>query len=305
MIRARLTYWSFRFVILLARPFPLRTGYAVATVVAMICYRFFGRQRRCLRANVAQVLGTNDPARVEPVAREAFRNFGRYVIDFIHFPVTTVEEVRQRLVFDLWDQLNAAYHAGKGVVIITLHFGNWDMGAASLAAFDYTTNALADTFGYPPMNELIVGSRAKLGMRIIPRERLGSQPLRVLHRGEILAVLIDVGTVDRKETVEYFGAPVQVSSGPARLARAAGACIIPAVVLREPARPEAVHPLFGPTIWPDPALDEERDVHRMTQATMTSLEELVRPHPEQWFIFHDLWQQGCAEQDTNPLLATR
>lgn len=302
MIRARLTYWAFRFVILLARPFPLRVGYAVAAAVAGICYHFFGRQRRCLNANLAMVLGTSDPARVDRVARQAFANFGRYVIDFIHFPVTTPDEVRRRLIFESWDQLNEAYDSKRGIIIITLHFGNWDMGAASLAAYGYKTSAPADTFAYPPMNNLIVGSREKLGMHVLPRERLGSQPLRILRRGEILALLIDVGTVAQKVEVEFFGAPVRVASGPARLARQAGACILPAIVLREPSAPEKVHPMFGPTLWPDPALSEEEDVRRLTQATMTALQELIRPYPEQWFIFHDLWGQGCAEEDRNPLV---
>lgn len=302
MIRARLTYWAFRAVILVMRPIPLRVGYAIAAAVAGICYHFFGRQRRCLNANLAKVLGTNDRAAVDGVARRAFGNFGRYVIDFIHFPVTTPEEVRRRLIFDQWDQLNEAYHAKRGIVIITLHFGNWDMGAASLATFGYTTSAPADTFAYPPMNRLIVDSREKLGMHVLPRERLGSQPMRILRRGEILALLIDVGTVAQKLEVDFFGAPVRVASGPARLARQAGACILPAIVLREPGRPEMVHPMFGPTLWPDPALDEDTDVQRLTQATMTALQELIRPYPDQWFIFHDLWGQGCAGDDRNPLV---
>ena len=65
----------------------------------------------------------------------AFRSFAKFVVDFIHFPVITREEVRRRLVFSDWTELDEAADSGRGVLIVTMHFGSWDLGAASLALF--------------------------------------------------------------------------------------------------------------------------------------------------------------------------
>jgi lauroyl/myristoyl acyltransferase len=110
-----LAYWLFRLTILLMRPFPLRAGYKIASFGASICYYFFRRQRRALNENLARVLNSDDKAYVDSVARQTFRNFGRYVVDFIHFPVITREEIRQRLAFDQWDDLEqlATLRAGS------------------------------------------------------------------------------------------------------------------------------------------------------------------------------------------------
>ncbi|MEX0785808.1 MAG: hypothetical protein WD939_04145 [Dehalococcoidia bacterium] len=81
-----MVYWLFRLTILLTRPLPLWLGYRVAAAVASICYFFFRKQRRALNENMAVVLGSTDEREVDGLARRAFRNFGRFVIDFIHFP---------------------------------------------------------------------------------------------------------------------------------------------------------------------------------------------------------------------------
>ncbi|HEX5478711.1 MAG TPA: hypothetical protein VFY79_03225, partial [Dehalococcoidia bacterium] len=189
----RTVYWLFRLAILLTRPMPLRVGYWFGERVALICYFvIFPRHRKALNANLAHVLRSNDKRYVDAVARRAFRNFGKFVVDFIHYPVLTRDEVHRRVRFDQWDELNALRDSHEGIVIATMHFGSWDLGAAALAAYDFRVNAIAETFHYPPMNDLVQGSRMKLGMNVIGREHVGTGVFRALRRGEMLAMLIDV-----------------------------------------------------------------------------------------------------------------
>ena len=284
-----LVYWLFRLTILVMRPFPLKVGYAIGSFVASLCYYFFRRQRRALNENLARVLGSDDKRYVDSVARRAFRNFGRYVVDFIHFPVMTREEIQRRLAFDQWEDLNRVTGFERGVLIVTIHFGNWDHGAAALAAYDYPVNAIADTFRYPKMNQLVQGSREKLGMKVIPRERVGLGVFRALRQGEILAMLIDVPAPDSSIQVPFFGAPAEVSSAPARIALRTGAWVVPAVVLRGPEDPAIIRPIIDVSLRYDATGPEEEDVHRLTALIMASLERQIRRYPDQWFIFRRMW----------------
>ena len=173
----KVVYWLFRVAIFLTRPLPLRTGYWFAERVALICYWvIFPRHRKALNANLAHVLQSDDARYVDSVARRTFRNFGKYVIDVVHFPSITREEIRRRLHFDQWAELDEAANSGRGIVIVTLHFGNWDHGAAALAASGYQINAIAETFAYERMNDLMQGSRAKLGMKVVGHDRVGPPP---------------------------------------------------------------------------------------------------------------------------------
>jgi len=288
----RTVYWLFRLSILLTRPLPLRAGYWFGERVALFCYWIlFPRHRRALNRNLARVMPGASRREIARVARWNFRNFGKYVIDFIHFPVMTREEVRERLRFEQWDALNEAANSGRGVIIATIHFGNWDLGAAALAAYGYPINAIAETFPYERMNALVQGSRAKLGMKVIGHERVGPAVFRLLRRGEMLAMLLDVTTPEQGIRVDFFGAPALVSPAAARIALRTGAWVVPSIVLRGPEDDLVIRPIIDPGLRDfRPSGDEARDVHELTRLAMASMEAQIRRHPEQWFIFRSLWE---------------
>ena len=293
----RLVYWLFRLAILVTRPLPLRLGYWFGERVALICYWvIFPRHRKALNANLAHVLQSDDARFVDSVARRSFRNFGKYVVDFVHYPVMTRDEVRRRLHFDQWDELEETLESGRGVIIATLHFGNWDLGAAALAAHDYPINAIAETFPYPPMNDLVQGSRKRLGMNVIGHDRLGPTVFKALRRGEILAMLVDIATTEAGGIrVEFFGAPALVSSAPARIALRTNAWVVPAVVLRGPDDDMIIRPIMDTSLRDfAPSGDESRDVHELTSLIMRSMEKPIRAYPGQWFIFRRMWSSAVT-----------
>jgi Kdo2-lipid IVA lauroyltransferase/acyltransferase len=300
----RTVYWLFRLSILLTRPLPLKVGYWFGERVALICYWIlFPRHRKALNANLAHVLQSNDTRFVDAVARRSFRNFGKYVIDFIHYPVMTRDEVRHRLRFDQWDELNEAANSGRGVIIATIHFGNWDLGAAALAAYGYPVNAIAETFRYGPMNDLVQGSRSKLGMRVIGHDRLGPTVFKALRRGEMLAMLVDVASEDAAIRVDFFGAPAHVSSAAARIALRTNAWVVPAIVVRGPGDDTDIRPYIDTSLRDfERSGDEQRDVHELTRCIMQSLEAQIRRYPDQWFIFRRMWEpRGLPRTSTGKL----
>jgi KDO2-lipid IV(A) lauroyltransferase len=301
-----LVYWLFRLTILLTRPLPLWLGYRIAAAVAEVCYHFFGRQRRALNENLAWLLQSDDPREVDAVARRAFRNFGKFVIDFIHFPVLTREEVHKRLVFTQWADLDEVMASKRGMLLVTMHFGLWDMGGASLAAYDYPISAVVDNFGYEKMNELVHGSRERLGMKVIPRDQAAMRVFRCLKRGEMLAFLIDVPAPDEVVVVDFLGAPAEVSSAPARIALRTGAWVVPAMVIRGPERDSIIRPIVDiRSARYEKTDDEERDVLELTQQIMHALEAQLRKYPEQWYIFRRMWPQMASRAAEVPIVAER
>jgi KDO2-lipid IV(A) lauroyltransferase len=296
----RFVYWMFRLTIVLMRPLPLRFAYRIAGVVAVACYlTIFPRHRRALKENLRHVMPDADERAIERAARDSFRQFGKYVIDFIHYPVMKPDEVKQRLRFEQWEELAEVGASDRGAVIATMHYGTWDLGGAALASLGHKINAVAQTFRYPPMNELVQGSRARLGMRVLGTERVGVEALRALRRGEMLAMLIDVVEGTGGVRVDFFGAPALVSSAPARVALRTGAWVVPAVVLRGPEDDLDIRPYIDTSLRDYmPTGDEERDVRDLTSQIMRVLEGRVRAQPEQWFMFQPMWQSEDARRSS-------
>jgi lauroyl/myristoyl acyltransferase len=278
-------YWAFRIASALAQTVPVRLSYAVASLAGLLVYyAWTGGRRRCI-SNMSHV-AAGDMRRARSLARRSFVNYAGYLVDFLRFTSVSAAEVRQRLVFDGWDRLEAE-RAGNGILFVTVHYGNWDLGAAAVAARGIPIAVIADTFGDPRLNELVLGARRHLGMQIIPAERMGPSVLRALRRNDVVAMLVDIPQPEGGVEVEFFGAPIAVAGGPARIALRTGATIVP-VMLPRVGRTEAVRGYIDPVRF-TPSGEQERDVQALTQAMMTALEGMMRADPEQWYIFRNLW----------------
>ena len=287
-------YWGFRIGSLLARLVPLRVAYACSYAAGILAYyAWTGGRRRCV-GNMLRVAG-GDRAAARRYARTSFGNYGIYLVDFVRFGSRPRDELRERVPFDNWEYIDGAL-TGNGLVLVTIHFGVWDLGAVALSEHGYRVSVIADTFADPRLDELVLGSRRNLGVQVLPADRIGPRLLRSLRRNEIVAALIDVPQPGRGVEVEFFGGTVAVPDGPARVALRTQASVMVATVPRlgtwsDHATPDLEHVRYEPTG------DMERDVHALTQAIFTALEAMVRRRPEQWYIFRSLWlDDGDAGQ---------
>lgn len=286
-----LMYLAFRCGALLARAIPLRVSYAVARGAGWLTYlAWAGGRRRCV-ANMLRVTG-GDAEKARRLARQSFGNYLVYLVDFVRFLRTDAAEVNRRVAWDGWPSLQAE-RRGNGIVFVTMHFGNWDLGAAILAQKGFPISVIADTFENGPVNRLVIGSREHLGMKVIAAERMGPGILRALRGNDVVAVLVDIPQPADGVEVEFFGERIAVPDGPARIALRAGASVIAATLPR-------VDP-WGDRVTVDaaavpftPSGDQEADVRGLTQAVFRQLEQLVRRDPSQWYIFRSLWVADLA-----------
>ena len=283
-------YWALRLPGLLIRLLPLRLSYAVARAAGTLVYAlWWGGRRRCVQ-NMIHVAG-GDRALARRYARRSFAYYATYLVDFLRIGDITKAEVRESVAFDDWQRIEQG-RSGNGIIFVSGHFGNWDLAGAVIAGRGLPVTSVADRFANRRVNEMVVGARERLGMSIVPAERMSTGILRALHRNDVVGFLLDVPWGDGIE-VEFFGGTVSVPAGPARIALHTGAPIMVGGVWRD-----------GPTssrydatverVGFEATGDEERDIRALTQATMHSLERLVRRSPDQWYIFRNLWLEDRA-----------
>jgi KDO2-lipid IV(A) lauroyltransferase len=287
-----LLYLTFRAASLLLRLLPLRVGYAIARAGGVLAYLAWpGGRRRCID-NMRHVAG-GDERLARRYARRSFANYVVYLVDFLRFTATTPEEIKQRVVFDEWDTLQA-HRSGNGIVFVTMHFGNWDLGAAILALSGFPIAVIADRFPNERLNRLVLGSREHLGMTIIPADRMGPGILRALRRNDVVAVLADIPAPERGIEVEFFGGTVAVSDGPARIALRMGSSVVVGALPRISPWTDRVAGVVAPVPF-TPTGETEHDVRALTQAIFGHLEQVVRRYPDQWYIFRHLWVADAAQ----------
>lgn len=267
---------------------PLRLGYTLAELVGEVTYYAWPRGRRYAKENMARVLGNGAEGKtVGRLARQSLRNYCKYLVDFMRFPLLEADKIAELVAFSGWDNFDHALEEGKGVILVGMHLGNWDMGAAHIAVHQYPINVIAETFQPPPLNRWVQGARTRLGMKVIPMEHAVRPVIKALRRNEMVALLIDQPDSDEGVLVDFFQSRTRVPGGAAVLALRTGARIVPGGMIRL-----ANNRYLGfaePSIAFEPTGDFARDIQTLTQLIMSALEKWVRRYPDQWYMFRPLW----------------
>lgn len=291
-------YWAWRAARATIGRTPAPAAYRIAGGLGHATYWCWPRGRRAMRANFARVLGTADRGLVDRVGRASLAGYFRYLVDFMRLDGGRfrLPQVEGEAAFAALDRL---LERGRGAVIVCMHYGNWDAGAALAAAKGYPLAVVAEGFGDPRLDELVLGAREQLGMQVIRLERAGPSMVRALRRNGLLALLIDRPVPGEGVEVSFFGEPVEVPAGPARLALATGAALVPVAFRRSDPLGRRMEVVGDFSIVP---CDEAKPecVRTLTQRVMTAHEQFIRERPEQWYMFRELWRGNGARAGAAP-----
>jgi KDO2-lipid IV(A) lauroyltransferase len=277
----------------MARLLPMPWAERFGSGVGDLLFWCVPRYRAVARRNLAAALGWEAP-RVEAVARQVFRNIGKTLVEFLRMPIMSPAEIRQLCELEGFEHVRAGLAAGRGVLLITGHYGNWELIAARLVAEGLRLNVVARDADDPATNAIINGIREQCGYRVIPRQSAPRGVLAALRRNELVAMLIDQNTIEGGEFVPFFGRLAATVTGPAVLALRTGAAVIPGFVVR---RPDDTHVgVASPAVELPGTGDRERDVRELTGRLTALIEAQVRADPTQWFWIHDRWRHRPPEE---------
>ncbi|MBP6963747.1 MAG: lysophospholipid acyltransferase family protein [Armatimonadetes bacterium] len=267
-------------------------GYRLADRLARIVYRIYPTPRRTSVRQLRRAFGDRYSARErEEIAWKSFRNLFRTVIEFLRLPVMTREEILDLASESGAEYLKQAMSLGRGVIVMSAHYDNWELTAARMAADGYKVNAIIREANDAQVNAFVNEARERFGMHSIGRDDLRAA-IQCLRRNEGLAILADQNIQKGGVWVEFFGHPATAAPGPAVLALRTGAPIVPVFIMRDEQNHH--HIRFFPPLELVRTDDTERDIQENTALITRTIEEQVALHPEQWMWSHPRWRR--AEQ---------
>ena len=287
-------YWAFRGLSWLSRIVPLRLAYWVGTAVGDVVYFTWKQHSANAVSNMRRVLGdTADWRLVKEVARDSFRNYAKTIVDFLRLPYLDAEDIHKAVpLAEGWENLDKALGKGKGVLVVSAHFGNWDLAGALLGSYGLPLHAVADSFGTKKMDERIRSTREKYGVKIIKVET-GSlkQIFAALKRNEIVVLVVDRphGPGDGVP-VQFFGETAYFPAGSAAIALKTGAAIVLGYCARSKGD-KTFHGAFEPPLEYEHLLtgDKEADIQIIMQQVVNRIESIIRRYPDQWYMFRQMW----------------
>jgi lauroyl/myristoyl acyltransferase len=267
---------------------PARVGYAGAWLFGTIAYYLLPNRRRVMSANFAPVIGRSphDPE-VQRLGKLSFRNFARYLYDFLAMPHRSIDQIDQIVALHLDDHFHQARALGKGMIFVSAHFGNMDYTAIAVAKHTCPLTVVADPIKPKQLMDQLVKYRGQKGLNMVYLAKAPRAILTALKHNEAVGFLVDVGC--RREggiPVTFFGRRTMFPTGPALLALRTGAPVVVGYTVVNGAHMDAYS---YPPIFATKTGDKDADARRCSQMIASHFEDFLRRHPEQWYIYRQMW----------------
>lgn len=289
-------YWGFRAALWLAPRVPQGLGYRVCALGGELYFWLNRAHSQKAIDNFAVILADDPTApRVRLTARRSFRNYAKALFDFFRQASVDPDTYEAHVLTDGFEHVDAALARGRGLILVTPHFGNWDLAGGLVGARGYPIIAPADRFEPPAVDALVRYTRDRVGLGTMPLDRGSLRGIMAaLRRNQIVAILFDRPQQEGGVGVPFFGERAWLPAGPARFALRSGAPLVFGYVARRPGdRTFFGH--FTPPLAYTPTGDEEADIRALTRLVAEHLEELLRQYPDQWYMFRRMWpEHGIA-----------
>ena len=291
----RLSYRVLKRTVWFLSHLPLRPALALGAGVGSLAFCFMSRRRQIALDNVHQAFGKQmTPQEEKRIVRESFKNLGRILIEFCRIPRLNSSNLSRLVEIEGLEKVERSLAKGRGVVLITAHFGNWELMAQALAVRGYAPRVVVRPMDWAPLEMLVTEIRTALGTKLISKWQGMAEILSTLRAGEALGILMDQNTVAREGVfVDFLGRPACTTMGVALAAIRTGAPVHSGHIVR---LGKGRHRMFFSDEIPVITTgDLHKDIETNTARFSQALESFIRAHPDHWLWLHQRWKTQPAD----------
>jgi KDO2-lipid IV(A) lauroyltransferase len=282
---------AYTLIVLLTRgigSLPPGWGLSIGAGLGRFSYRLLRRRREVTLENLRGAYPEKSEREIDEIALAVFRNMGKLFYEICWFTCMDDEELLARVSVSGREHIQAAHEKGKGVLVLTAHFGNWELMPVLGAHLKHPCSYVYRPLDAGALETFLVRTRTRYGGTKIPKKRSFRKILRFLDKKGLVFLLMDQNVRrDEGVFVPFFNRPAATNKGLALLALKTGAPVVPVFLIREEAG-------FKGLILPEVPLidtgDKEKDIEANTLAYNRVIESVVRRYPEQWFWVHRRWK---------------
>ncbi|RKX25251.1 MAG: hypothetical protein DRP45_06395 [Candidatus Zixiibacteriota bacterium] len=273
-----------------ARRLSPRVADKLGATLGSIAHSVMSRRRHLAFDNLKAGMGNSlSDAEISKIVKRVFQNTGRSLIEIARFGKTDQEDLRELVEGAGLDGLKEASEKGRGGIVATAHFGNWEMMGAWVGVNGYPIDLLVATQSNPKTDRMIRDLRRSMGSGAIDLSVSARRVFKSLQSNRFIGIACDQYAPARSVSVNFFGRPASAAKGPALFALRCGCPILPFLLRRVKYDRHVM--IAGDPIYSPKSGDEEKDVQIMTERYMRFFEEQIRRYPDQWLWTHDRWKK--------------
>jgi len=273
-----------QFIVLLL---PLNLGYKLAVFFSDVHYIFADKDRMAVRENLKVIFPEKSEREIRRIRIRMFRNFAKYLVDFLRFSKLDSEYIKRNIKIENIHYINEALSNGKGVITLTAHLGNWELGGVVIALLGYPFWAVALPHKYKKIDNFFNFQRRSKGVRVIPLGKAVRSCLNVLKENEIVALVGDRDFTEKGVVIDFFGRSTFFPEGPAAFSLKTGAIIVPGFMVRN--EDDSFTLKMEKPLGYIPTYDKDKDLIRLIERYKITIENYIRKYPDQWYMFRRFW----------------
>jgi predicted RND superfamily exporter protein/predicted LPLAT superfamily acyltransferase len=282
----RAGFW--RVGMLSARWMPVSLCARLNSFLVAVYWRLAGHRRRIVVENLLPALN-GDRVASEAKARRLFEQFATKLVDLWRYEAgVPIDDLLGAT--SGWDYFAKALAEKRGLLLVTPHLGNWELGGPFLSRRGVRLQVITLAEPGGGFTQLREKSRARWDIETLV---IGDDPfafleiIRRLEGGAVVALLVDRPSASTAVEVELFGRPFLASIAAAELARASGCVLLPVYMLRKD------HTYMAGVLPEVPyeraSLRERAARQQLTQQIMRTFEPIIRDALDQWYHFVPIW----------------
>jgi Kdo2-lipid IVA lauroyltransferase/acyltransferase len=280
--------YRIEYIILLAlhaifRAMPEKVIYQIAGTLGLFAFHVVRIRRKVTLENLWNAFGREKSEKeIKILAASVYKNIAVNFVEMLIFD-RFLGHLRERVDMTEAPVIERTFSLGHGVILISAHFGSWEMCGAVVGESGYPATVVAKKQSNPYVDAYINRNRTGTGMHIISHGAPIKHIIRAQRSGEVIGLISDQDAGKSGVFVTFFGRPASTPRGAAELALKFG---IPMFVM--------VTPRTGPgrykALLRDVAVFPNDTVETLTQRFTTILEDIIRTCPEQYFWMHRRWK---------------
>jgi KDO2-lipid IV(A) lauroyltransferase len=287
-----LAYLAVRSVVAFAQMLSIEQSYALAQFLGWVIYKVDSRHRQVGIDNLTQAFGDQfTETERDQIVRGVYRHFCMMLMEILHSPRKLhLENWRGSIeLAGLAPVMDHLITGSRPLIVLTGHYGNWELAGYLFGMFGVPTVAVARTLDNPYLERYLRAFRERTGQSLIPKTGGFDQMVEVLQNNRALTFLADQDAGQRGLFVDFFGQPASTHKAIALLAIEHQAPVAVGVARR-------IGPGFRYEIRCEDVIDPAElsgtadDVRILTQRFTSALERLIRQDPTQYLWLHRRWK---------------
>jgi KDO2-lipid IV(A) lauroyltransferase len=265
--------------------------YAFAKDLAAIGYLVAAKQRRIALESLSIAFGKEKSrSQIEQIAKDCFIFMAKAGLELLFF-MDRPRLLKKHVELVGRENLEAALSRGKGVILVSAHFGNFPLMLARLSLEGYKTAGIIRYMRDVRAEKFFMAKRTKVGIKTIysqPRKVCVEQSLRTLRNNELLFIPLDQNFGTGGVFVDFFGRQAATATGPVVFALRTGASILPCFIVRQ--KDDTHKIIFEPLLELEKGRDFQETVIINIQKLTNIIESYIRKYPAEWGWIHRRWK---------------